>query len=103
MSLEQAYGRLIARLVASYPDVLTPMSAGILASLHMGLCKDTRTFARRLEIAHALVIRECGLLANQVGAIEIDDRRDKSGRLFYALNELGRDMLAVAEGERDAS
>lgn len=48
---------LVARLQADDP-LLTPIQAGLVVAAYLGTAGDSRTFARLLGLAHALVLRE---------------------------------------------
>ena len=83
----------IGALLARHGDRLTPMSAGLLAVRHLGIARDSRTFAKTFDVAHALVIRECVMLADELALIELEDRQDRSQRLFFDLTDKGRTMF----------
>lgn len=53
---------LVARLQADDP-LLTPIQAGLVVSAGLGIAGDSRTFARLLGLAHALVLRELTALS----------------------------------------
>lgn len=72
---------------------LTPMGPLILAAAHLGIVRDSRSFARRFGVAHALVIRECVSLSEDLSLIETEDRGEKSQRLFFALTDKGRAIM----------
>ncbi|MEM1288701.1 MAG: hypothetical protein AAGH60_10150 [Pseudomonadota bacterium] len=96
MSVDALLGSMIERLVARHPNVLSPLGAGIMAAVHTGYCKDSQSFAKKLEVEHALVIRECVLLADEYKAIHVDRKNDRNQRLSYSLTDVGRQMLAEA-------
>ncbi|MDH2328088.1 hypothetical protein QCN27_14550 [Cereibacter sp. SYSU M97828] len=54
---------------------LSPLAAGILSALDLGIAKDARSFARIFGVAHALVIRESGILADRGLLSRADDHR----------------------------
>ncbi|PIE12402.1 MAG: hypothetical protein CSA70_09625 [Rhodobacterales bacterium] len=83
----------IERLLADAPEAFSPLGAGILAASWLGIARDSRSFARKLELAHALVLRECVALAEEAGLIILDDRQDKSHRLFYHLSPAGLNLF----------
>ncbi|CUK26688.1 hypothetical protein TA5114_02504 [Cognatishimia activa] len=70
-------------------DFLTELGPLILCASALGVAKDTRSFARLFEAAHALVIRECTHLDEELGLITVEDRGEKSGRRFFALTAQG--------------
>lgn len=85
----------VARLLdGPQASALTPLCAGILVALDLGLARDSRTFARRFDIAHALVLRECTMLTEDLGLITIIRRDERTQRLFPELTEKGRALLA---------
>lgn len=65
---------------------LTPIQAGLLAAAHMGIARDSRTFARLLDLAHALVLREMNVLAERNGLLQIEKRDERTMRAHFALD-----------------
>ncbi len=63
----------------------------------MGIANDSRSFSRKLKVAHALVLRECVALAEEAELITLEDREDKSQRLFYILNDQGLDFFKAKD------
>lgn len=102
-ALADSLSALIARLQAlcarptgeGSPE-LSGIGAAILAARALDLAQDSRSLARRLGLAHALVLRECQQLAQQPALIELDDPRDRSLRLFYRLSATGRRLIQEA-------
>lgn len=88
---------IISGLLAQDAPALSPLAAGILAAAYTGLCQDSRSFASRFGVAHALVLRECVTLAEEQHLIELDNRQDPSQRLFFGLSDQGRETLAAAD------
>lgn len=86
--------RTISDLLLSNPDNLSPLGVGVLAAAHLGLSHDSRSFAARLGVAHALVLRECVALAEEHHLIDLEGRGDRSQRVFFALSERGQTTLA---------
>lgn len=72
---------------------LTPLGAALIVALHAGIARDTRTFARKLGIEHALVLREVSTLS-EAGLVNVTSRNARTQRTELAL---------TAEGERRAS
>ncbi|MBB4234483.1 hypothetical protein [Rhizobium esperanzae] len=64
---------------------LTTIQAGLLVAAKLGIAHDSRSFARRLGIAHSLVLRELNALAERGGMIEIVKRDPKTMRVHYTL------------------
>ncbi|MEM8570092.1 MAG: hypothetical protein AAGG56_04190 [Pseudomonadota bacterium] len=79
--------------LAARQDFLSPMGPMILASAAMGIARDSRSFARFFEVAHALVIRECVYMSEEQGLLKTEDRGDLSQRLFFDLTETGWSLL----------
>ena len=75
---------LVARLQGEDPQ-LTGIQAALVAAARMGVASDSRTFARRLGLAHALVLRELNALAERGGAICIEGRDARTLRTRYCL------------------
>ncbi|WP_460275794.1 hypothetical protein [Celeribacter sp. ULVN23_4] len=69
---------------------LSPMGPLILAASHLGLAQDSRGFARMFDLAHALVIRECTSLDEELGLIEVTRSDARTSRRFYDLSDKGR-------------
>lgn len=73
---------LVARLQAE--DVqLSAIQAGLLAAAALGIAHDSRTFARQLGLAHALVLRELNALAERGDRLSIDKRDARTMRTHY--------------------
>ncbi|MBX4927705.1 hypothetical protein [Rhizobium binae] len=64
---------------------LTAMQAGLLVAADLEIASDSRSFARRLGIAHALVLRELNALAERGDTLEIVKRDPRTMRAFYRL------------------
>ncbi|MEM1376588.1 MAG: hypothetical protein AAGG69_04290 [Pseudomonadota bacterium] len=95
LEAEAQFASLTEQLVSEGDTSLAPLSAGLLAASFSGYCSDSHTFSKRLGIEHALVIRECVQLADELGMIEIDHKNERSQRLRYKLTNAG---LSVFEG-----
>lgn len=87
----------ISNLLDQHPDPLSPLAAGVLAASHLGIAQDSRSFALKLGVAHALVLRECVALADEHQLIELEDRSERSQRVFFSLSDQGRNALAGIE------
>lgn len=74
---------LVAQLQGEDP-LLTGIEAALIAAAATGLAGDSRTFARRLGLAHALVLRALNALAER-GPIRIDRRDARTMRMHYSL------------------
>lgn len=75
---------LVARLQAEDPR-LSGIQAALVVAARTGVANDSRTFARRLDLAHALVLRELNALAERGGTIRIDGRDARTMRTRYSL------------------
>ncbi|MBB2754007.1 UNVERIFIED_ORG: hypothetical protein GGI57_004739 [Rhizobium aethiopicum] len=64
---------------------LTAIQAGLLVAAKLDIARDSRSFARKLGIAHSLVLRELNALAERQGMLEIVKRDQKTMRLHYIL------------------
>jgi hypothetical protein len=84
----------VAKLCATDPTV-SQIGAAILLAQHLGICADTRTFARLFGIEHALVLRAITELADQV-FVTITDRNARTQRTTLALTEGAKSLLSRA-------
>jgi len=87
---------LVDALVDRHPQELSRLGAGLMSAAHLEIAHDSRSFARTFGLAHALVLRECTLLAQDHHLIEVESRSDRSQRLFFRLSAEGRRALAEA-------
>jgi hypothetical protein len=85
---EAAFLALVARINASAP-VISSLAAGLLAAGHLGLVKDSRSFAQAFDVGHALALRALTELAGD-GLVDIIRRDPRSQRATFALTALGR-------------
>lgn len=74
---------LVARLCAAQPE-LTPIQAGIIIAAQQNIARDSRTFARLLGLAHALVLREITTLCDQ-NHLTITKQDARTLRTFYEI------------------
>lgn len=74
---------LVARRCTAQPD-LTPIQAGIIIAAEQNIARDSRTFARLLGLAHALVLREITTLCDQNRLI-ITKQDARTLRTFYEM------------------
>lgn len=96
MTMKDQLIAITTELVEQRSQQLTPLSAGILAAAYLDLASDSRSFARKLDIAHALVLRECVALSEDHGLLTLTDRSERSQRLFFALTTQGDSVVAAA-------
>lgn len=68
---------------------ISRLGAGILASATLEIASDSRSFARILGVAHALVLREIAALSAEGGYIAIRQRDERTQRTKYELNAAG--------------
>lgn len=81
---------LLTHLAEGDTGFLTDLGPLVLAATALGVARDSRSFARLFETAHALVIRECTHLSEDLTLLTLDNRGDKSGRIFFELTASGR-------------
>ncbi|WP_198413511.1 hypothetical protein [Thalassospira sp. GB04J01] len=74
---------LVARLITAQPD-LTSIQAGIIIAAEQNIARDSRTFARLLGLAHALVLREITTLCDQ-NRLTITKQDARTLRTFYEM------------------
>lgn len=75
---------------------LSPLGAAILAALHFGIAKDSRTFSRKFDIAHALAIREISALVDDLGFLIVVGRNARTQRTELALSVQALHLLSCA-------
>lgn len=90
MTVEAAVVALVSR-ITSKRDV-DPVAAAILAAAHLDICHDSHQFARTFGIAHAIVIRACNMLADE---LSLYLSRQTSQRLRYHLTPNALDLFEV--------
>ena len=73
---------LVARLRTAQPD-LTPIQAGIIIAAQQNIARDSRTFARVLGLAHALVLRELNVLLQSRAVLKLVKGDERTLRTFY--------------------
>ena len=74
----------------SFLSDLGPM---ILAASHLDIANDSRSFARKFEQAHALVIREVSSLTDELKLLESDHKQEKSSKIRYQLTAAGQALF----------
>ncbi|AOF93809.1 hypothetical protein [Sinorhizobium sp. RAC02] len=84
----------VARLQAEAPR-LTAIQAGLLVAAHLGVAHDSRTFARKLGLAHALVLRELNVLAEQGALLHIQSRDARTMRTAFTPGTGAGRLLAL--------
>lgn len=86
--------RLAAELAQAEAPFLSALGPYVLAAAALGIADDSRTLARRLDLAHALVIRELNALAHEAGLVEITGQGAGSQRMGFALTDRARALIA---------
>ncbi len=66
---------------------LTALQAALIVGAEEGIARDSRTFARLLGVAHALVLRELNALVEMGGPLRIEKREVRTLRTFYAVEQ----------------
>lgn len=85
---------LTRQLAASGVPFMTEIGPLIVATVAMGVARDSRSFARMFDLAHALVLRECVHVHDDLNLLDLEDRGEKSGRLFLHLTQKGQSLIA---------
>ncbi|MFK0684180.1 hypothetical protein SD208_07650 [Ochrobactrum sp. BD67] len=94
---EAEYMALVDALLTASSS-LSGLGAGIIAALALDIASDSRTFARLLGVAHALVLREISLLGQDQGYVRIRQRDSRTQRTRYELNAAGLRFVEEAKG-----
>ncbi len=89
---EEQFMQMVSAVCAADAS-LTSLGAALVLALHTGIARDTRTFARKLGIEHALVLREVSGLS-EAGLLTVTARNARTQRTELAL---------TAEGEKRTS
>ena len=92
----ERYMALVEAVLGDEAAELTPLGAGILAAAHLGIAADSRSFAKTLGIAHALVLREVDGLSEEAGWLTVTKRDPRTQRTFYALTDSAATRLDAA-------
>jgi hypothetical protein len=74
----------VRRLIEVAPG-LTPIQAGLVAAAALGIAHDSRTYAHRLGLSHALVLRELTALAEDGALLRIEKRDERTMRTHFGL------------------
>jgi hypothetical protein len=80
--------------VRSAEPALSPLGAALLLAWHLGVAADSRDFARRLGVEHALALRELTILSEQLELVAITSRNARTQRTGYAPTVAGERLLA---------
>lgn len=84
---------LVARLRADDP-LLTPIQAGLVVAAGLGIAGDSRTFARLLGLAHALVLRELTALVAR-NLLRVTKRDGRTMRSHFVPGEAAARYAAL--------
>lgn len=95
MSQEAALEKAFKTAQSAQLPYLSPMGPLILAAAHLDIVQDSRGFARLFDQAHALVIRECTALEQELNVIETTRRDPRSSRVTYRLTDKGRKLFGA--------
>ena len=90
-----AFMAAVESLVGRAPE-LSPLDAGLLAALRMGVAGDTRAFARVFGVPHALVLRATSELADEFGLVAVTGRDPRTQRTRLELTDAGARLLEGA-------
>lgn len=90
----EAFMALTERLAQDDPR-LTALGAAMLAALQMDIAKDSRSFARTFDVAHALVLRELSALERTGDRIRLVSRDARTMRSHYVLRTRGAEISAA--------
>lgn len=97
---EEKFLEAVAALSSEEP-ALSQFGAAILAALHFGIAKDSRTFSRKFDVAHALALREITALSDDAGFLQVVGRNPRTQRTELALTESALQLLSRARIARD--
>lgn len=86
---------LAAALIALDP-ALSGLEAALLAAAHLGVAADTRSFAHRLGVSHALVLRALAGRPADDAVLRVVRRDERTLRTFFEPGPEGRQLLAEA-------
>jgi DNA-binding MarR family transcriptional regulator len=92
---EEQFLAIVAEVCAADAS-LSSVAAGVMAAIHLGISKDSRTFSRIFGVAHALVLREITGLSDDRGLVRIASRNDRTQRTELALTDKGQELLSSA-------
>lgn len=85
--LEHKLEHAVNSIRESEHPFVSPLGPLIIASAALGIADNSLSFARKFDIEHAFVIRECNALESELSLIEFKKKRQQSQRLYYQLTE----------------
>ncbi|WP_422718082.1 hypothetical protein [Falsochrobactrum tianjinense] len=94
--MEEAEYMALVDLLEAASGKISRLGAGIIAALALDIASDSRSFARLLGVAHALVLREVALLGEEGSYIAIRQRDARTQRIRYELSRAGERLLEEA-------
>lgn len=97
MTEEAEYMAFVEALMTASSS-LSGLGAGIVAALALNIAADSRTFARLLGVAHALVLREVSGLGQDGGYLRVRQRDPRTQRIRYELSTAGHRLVEEAMG-----
>lgn len=77
--------QLVEQFQADHPQI-TPLQASVIIAAREGISHDSRTFSRLFGVAHALVLREIGTLADQ-NQLSITRQDARTMRTHFEITE----------------
>lgn len=83
--------------IRSVAPAVSPVGGGILAALHLGITKDSRTFARLFGIPHAIVLREITDLSERQSLVTVVYRNSRTQRTELAFTGPGQELLLQSQ------
>lgn len=91
------YMALVDIVDAAGAGQFSRLGAGIIAGVLLGVANDSRSFARLLDVAHALVLREVNVMASDDGLLQVTRRDARTQRSFYELSAAGQRFAALID------
>jgi len=92
---EERFLEAVSALSSEEP-ALSQLGAAILAALHFGIAKDSRTFSRKIGIEHALALREITTLSDDAEYLTIVGKNSRTQRIEYAFSQNSLQLLSRA-------
>ncbi|MEH3124279.1 hypothetical protein [Agrobacterium cavarae] len=91
----------VEELLQIAPAGLQPTGAALIVAVHIGLGSDSRSLSNKLGIAHALVLREIGVLSGTL--LHIVRRQARTQRTFVELTAKAKALASTASNALKAS
>jgi hypothetical protein len=80
--------------VAAFDPRLSELQAAMLTAAHLGVASDSRSFANKLGVAHALVLRELSAFEDIADMLVVTKRDPRTMRAHYELGPAGTALFA---------